>query len=294
MDIEQQVREAFARQGLTVARLGVVEHEQEVRLEVARLERGTAPALTSVGGSLPPSKPAPIEVEARPFSEAEFRCDWCHDAQAVLVTHDRNDPRFGVAVPCTKCLSVDERMTMMGVGPRFVGATLDALEVTDHNRGVIRSAIEWSGQSVVLASRTQHGDSPWGTGKTHIGCALLRSVVERGGMVRFVSVVDMLDGMKAAMDVAGASPQAVTQTLVREPLLMLDDLGAERGTPWAVETIRALLDARYRAQRSTIVTTNLGMAEIADVYGGALASRLREYAWWLVGGPDYRGRKDTA
>ena len=40
-------------------------------------------------------------------------------------------------------------------------------------------------------------------------------------------------------------------------LLILDDLGAERGTEYALEQVFAVIDARYRSRKPLIVTTNL-------------------------------------
>ena len=40
-------------------------------------------------------------------------------------------------------------------------------------------------------------------------------------------------------------------------LLILDDLGAERGTEYALEQVFVVIDARYRSRKPLIVTTNL-------------------------------------
>lgn len=196
-------------------------------------------------------------------------------------------------MPCDQCTTLVERMAWGGVDERFREPKIGVMKINDGNRKTLDSARRWDGaSSVVIASRYDAGDSLYGTGKTRIGCALLEQVVSRGRPVRFVAAIDYLDGIKARYGDTGAlsdSAQGYAQSVASEPVLMIDDLGAERGTEWAVEQMRSLLDSRYRHKRTTIITTNLDMQAIYETYGGAVASRLKEYAWWLVGGPDYRG-----
>ena len=229
------------------------------------------------------------EYDYSPRFVREPVCADCADAAFVLVVTETGK----VPVPCTGCTTVLDRMAWGGVDQRFRVPDLDGMVVNAGNRAAIQLARKWDGtSSVVLASRAEAGDSLWGTGKTRIGCALLEQRVTAGMPVRFISVVDFLDGMKARFDSSGAkgdNAQAFAASLAAEPILMIDDLGAERGTDWAIEQMRGLIDARYRRQRTTIITTNLDMQGIYETYGGAVASRMKELSWWLVGGPDYRG-----
>jgi len=48
----------------------------------------------------------------------------------------------------------------------------------------------------------------------------------------------------------------------RVPMLVLDDLGAERDTSYSAELMYTVINTRYNAQKPTIVTTNLDLAEM--------------------------------
>lgn len=76
--------------------------------------------------------------------------------------------------------------------------------------------------------------------------------------------------------------------------LVIDDLGAEymdeRGS--ALVDLDELIDARWRAGRGTLLTTNLTAQSFKRRYGARLASRIRdEGGWHQVDGPDLRGRR---
>lgn len=76
-------------------------------------------------------------------------------------------------------------------------------------------------------------------------------------------------------------------------LLALDDVGAERPTDWAVETLTTLLDARTAEGLPTVVTSNYSLGRLRDLWGGVagarVASRLAGACERIeVDGPDRR------
>lgn len=59
-------------------------------------------------------------------------------------------------------------------------------------------------------------------------------------------------------------------------LIVLDDLGAESSTGWAVEKLYMLVDMRYRDEKPLIVTTNYGLEELKEKLGIRIFDRLIE------------------
>ena len=62
-------------------------------------------------------------------------------------------------------------------------------------------------------------------------------------------------------------------------LLILDDLGIERSTEYALEQVYAVIDERYKSELPVIITTNLKIAEIRnpqDVAYARIYSRILE------------------
>jgi DNA replication protein DnaC len=66
----------------------------------------------------------------------------------------------------------------------------------------------------------------------------------------------------------------VEQPLREVPLLVLDDLGAERLTDWVTEALFRLINHRFEWRLRTVITTNYSPNEMAE--------RVGERTWWRV------------
>ena len=60
----------------------------------------------------------------------------------------------------------------------------------------------------------------------------------------------------------------------RYDLLALDDLGAERATDWALETLTRLIDTRTMRGLPTVITSNYRLGELRDLWGGVTGQRI--------------------
>ena len=81
----------------------------------------------------------------------------------------------------------------------------------------------------------------------------------------------LLDGIKAEWD---GGERAVLQRAERYALLALDDLGMERPTEWAMETLSRLIDSRTMEGLPTIITSNYSLGELRDRWGGMEGARI--------------------
>ncbi len=97
----------------------------------------------------------------------------------------------------------------------------------------------------------------YGTGKTHLAIAIANWRLERGEPVLFITAPDLLDHLRAAF---GPTSEAAFderfEQLRTAPLLILDDLGAESPTPWALEKLYQLVGYRHAMRLPTVITTN--------------------------------------
>lgn len=91
-----------------------------------------------------------------------------------------------------------------------------------------------------------------GTGKTFTAACIANALLEQGLPVVMTSLVKLIDG--------GADELCSRMAAI--DLLILDDLGAERSTDYALEKVYNVVDSRYRAGLPVIYTTNLTLEEL--------------------------------
>lgn len=143
------------------------------------------------------------------------------------------------------------------------------------------------------ASEEGRGTYLWGepgTGKTYAACCAARLAVESGMRARKATAKRLLDEVKEGWDQRDPD---VMRRFEGYDLLVLDDLGTERPTPWAMEELTRLIDARAEEGRPTVVTSNYRIGALRDMWGGMegkrVASRLAGACESVeVAGPDRR------
>lgn len=116
-----------------------------------------------------------------------------------------------------------------------------------------------------------------GTGKTHLSIGVMFAAYRFHKLrSRFWPVVNLLDRYKATFDEdrATESADSIDAEMARTPLLVLDDLGANKSSEWAEERLFRLIDERYREQLPLVVTTNLTPRELPARVASRLASGL--------------------
>jgi DNA replication protein DnaC len=105
-----------------------------------------------------------------------------------------------------------------------------------------------------------------GLGKTHLAVGVLRRLIqERGVHGLFCDYRELLKNIQNSYN-----PQVNTTELeLLKPVfaaevLVLDDLGAQKPNEWVWDTVALILNSRYSAQQTTLITTNW-----ADLPAGA-------------------------
>ncbi|ACU94019.1 hypothetical protein Ccur_02920 [Cryptobacterium curtum DSM 15641] len=112
----------------------------------------------------------------------------------------------------------------------------------------------------------------YGTGKTHDACSVLnRCQPETYRLLVFVNVPDLLDEIRDGYRHYSHSGEKLFDVITGKcRLAVLDDLGSESATDWAVERVQSIINARYSKCLPTIVTTNYGAAGLIEHYGKAM------------------------
>lgn len=99
-----------------------------------------------------------------------------------------------------------------------------------------------------------------GTGKTFAAACIANHLLNQRIPVIMTSFVKLLESMQGFSE----DDSALIARLNRAKLLIIDDLGTERSTDYALEKVYDIVDSRYRAKLPIILTTNLSMTELKE------------------------------
>jgi DNA replication protein DnaC len=157
-----------------------------------------------------------------------------------------------------------------------------------------------------------------GTGKTHLAIAAIREIIQTKGIdCVFAAYGELLKLIRNSYSAANqATEMSVLAPYLSADVLVLDDIGTEKGSEWVEETASFILTERYNNKKSVIITTNLPplppvlatrsepvdmfnkskqvMREetLGDRIGERMLSRLLEMCKVVeIHAPDYRQRK---
>ena len=95
---------------------------------------------------------------------------------------------------------------------------------------------------------------PCGNGKSFAAACIANALVDKGVPALMTSFPAILDDASNTMDVA--------RQMKRYDLVILDDLGAERQSQYALEKVFYIIDERYKSGKPLIVTTNQQMDQM--------------------------------
>jgi DNA replication protein DnaC len=98
---------------------------------------------------------------------------------------------------------------------------------------------------------------PCGAGKTHLAVSALRQIVLRGHTGLFYDYRELLKEIQGSYNAENQTTElGILEPVLTADVLLLDDLGASKPSPWALETVGHVLNSRYNERRITLLTTN--------------------------------------
>ena len=171
------------------------------------------------------------------------------------------------------------------VPPRYRGVGFDRPPVSDMARSLeTKGAVTETAAFVEsLDEKLDTGRGLWlfgdtGTGKTTLAMLISKAALEAGHSVAIYSLPKLLARIRRTYDSepSGESYLTFFERLTSVDLLHIDDLGAEKRSDWVLEQLYALINERYEAQRSMLITTNLPHEALEEQIGARTVSRLSQ------------------
>ena len=133
-----------------------------------------------------------------------------------------------------------------------------------------------------------------GAGKTFLSGCIASALMEQDVSVVYLSSARMFEicsrhqfGRKWSQE-----PEAEYRNLFASDLLIIDDLGTELTNSFTESALFTVLNDRMNYHRSTIISTNMSLAELRDTYTSRIFSRILDnYKLFYFFGVDIRLQK---
>lgn len=133
-----------------------------------------------------------------------------------------------------------------------------------------------------------------GLGKTHLSSAVAKTAIEGGCDVVYESAQNVFSDFEYERFSRsyGDSTPPKTKKYFDCDLLIIDDLGTEISNQFTVSCLYNLINSRIVAEKSMLISTNVGKEEMLERYSDRILSRLfGEFEVCIFSGKDVRSQK---
>lgn len=103
---------------------------------------------------------------------------------------------------------------------------------------------------------------PCGVGKSHLAYAIANALIEQGKSVICMTMIELLMKIKSSYNGFIQMEPQILSLYKNCSLLIIDDLGKEKTSEWALEKMYAIIDSRYTNLMPIIITTNYTVPEL--------------------------------
>ena len=241
----------------------------------------------------------------------------CDGAGFFSVDVPMHHPLFGKAIPCVcrrdsvakdRAQRLRKRSGMSDAAlSRWSFVAFDPIQCAVRPSGDRNRAIQALADAKEVCETFAKKPEGWlvlvgdvGTGKTHLAHAIGATALHQDIPVYAATAPDMLDMLRASY--ADGAFDQVFSNLRDVGLLIIDDMGTQKGSEWTVEKLFQIVDHRYRSQLPMVVTSNVPLAKAEGRIDRRILSRLQDGAelkgGWVRVLPlpvgDYRRRRRSS
>ncbi|MDI3399642.1 ATP-binding protein [Pseudomonas sp. V88_4] len=235
----------------------------------------------SVHGSIDRSEVEQFEgtMAVRPCKKCQF-----HGLRVAL----RGSDEHSRALDNLKAESVNSALVGSGITPRFADRTFATFRATtDAMTQALETCQAYAdnfgdhyrdGRNLLLCGNV-------GNGKTHLASSIVQHVIRQHRAVAVITTAaEVIRVFKRSMDRnAGYTEGEVLDELASFDLLVIDEVGAQKGSEYELGLLHEIIDRRYQLVRPTVMVSNLPANTLGQFIGERALDRLRENKSLLVG-----------
>ncbi len=135
-----------------------------------------------------------------------------------------------------------------------------------------------------------YGDT--GVGKTFLSNCIARELIDKAFSVIYLTSYELFDTLAKSKFEKDAAAETMCEHIFDCDLLIIDDLGTELSNSFTVSHFFLCLNERLLRRKSTIISTNLSLESLVDIYSERTFSRITSnYTMLKLTGDDIRIKK---
>lgn len=135
-----------------------------------------------------------------------------------------------------------------------------------------------------------YGDT--GVGKTFLSNCIAKELIDRAFSVIYLTSFELFDTLAKSKFEKDTAAEMMCEHIYDCDLLILDDLGTELANSFTVSQLFLCLNERLLRRKSTIISTNLSLESLVDIYSERTFSRITSnYTMLKLTGDDIRIKK---
>ena len=115
-----------------------------------------------------------------------------------------------------------------------------------------------------------------GVGKTHLATAILNKLTEKDVLVLMGRLILLLDVIKNTFKDFSSKEKDIIELYSKVDMLIIDDLGTERISSWALEKLYTIIENRNENKLPIIVTTRFNKESLLDRFSQSEDKELSE------------------
>ena len=135
-----------------------------------------------------------------------------------------------------------------------------------------------------------YGDT--GVGKTFLSNCIAKELIDKSHSVIYLSSFELFDTLAKSKFGKDETANQMNEHIFDCDLLIIDDLGTELANSFTVSQLFLCLNERLLRRKSTIISTNLSLESLVDIYSERTFSRITSnYTMLKLTGDDIRIKK---
>lgn len=119
-----------------------------------------------------------------------------------------------------------------------------------------------------------------GIGKTFLSHCIARELLEQGHSVLYLDAIQFFDILEARQfdrSLSYNDKESMLSYILDSDLLILDDLGTEMANSFTTTQLYHVIESRLHREHSTIITTNLSLQDMNELYTERVFSRIAKF-----------------